>query len=297
VELIDADELGRRLGMRGAIDALEAGFAAGVPPLPPRTHMPTPAGELLLMPASGEQGVGVKLITLTSENPARGLPFVQGVYVLFGAVSQSPEAVIDGASLTALRTGAVSGLATRWLARGDARRLVVFGAGVQARSHVEAMRAVRDIDDVVIVSRTRERAEALAAKVGGRVGSDADVGAADIVCTCTSSPRPLFAGELLGDGVHVNAIGAYAADTRELDTAAVSRARVVVETREVAMAESGDLLIPLAEGAFADDHVVADLAEVVRGADVRRSPRDLTLFVSVGMAFEDLVVARAAVDA
>lgn len=293
MELIDADELGRRLGMRAAIDALEAGFAAGVPPLPPRTHMPTPAGELLLMSASGEQGVGVKLITLTSENPARGLPFVQGAYVLFGAASQSPEAVIDGASLTALRTGAVSGLATRWLARDDARRLVVFGAGVQARAHVEAVRSVRDVEDVVIVSRTRERAETLADEVDGRVGSAADVAAADIVCTCTSSPRPLFDGAVLRDGAHVNAVGAYTADTRELDTATVSRARVVVETREVAMAGAGDLLVPMAEGAIGEDHVVADLEEMVRGREVRRSPAEITAFVSVGLAFEDLVVARA----
>ena len=297
MELIDAAALGRRLGMTAAIDALEAGFAAGVPPQPLRTPTSTPDGQLLLMPAAGDQGVGVKLVTLTPGNPERGLPFVQGMYVLFGPVSQSPEAAIDGASLTGLRTGAVSGLATRWLAREDASRLVVFGAGVQARTHVEAVRAVRDIEEVVIVSRTRERAEALAAEVGGRVGSAADVAGADIICTCTSSPQPLFDGGTLADGVHVNAVGAYTADTRELDTAAVSRARVVVETREVAMAEAGDLLIPMAEGAIGRDHAVADLAEVVRGREVRRSQADITLFVSVGMAFEDLVVARAAVDA
>jgi ornithine cyclodeaminase/alanine dehydrogenase-like protein (mu-crystallin family) len=297
VELIDAAELRRRLPMRAAIDALEAAFAAGVPEVPLRTHTATPDGELLLMPAAGEQGVGVKLVTLTSGNPDRGLPFVQGMYVLFGPGPQSPEAVIDGTSLTGLRTGAVSGLATRFLARQDASRLVVFGAGVQARSHVEAVRTVRHVEEVVIVSRTPRRAEALAAEVGGRVGSAADVARADIVCTCTSSPLPLFDGGMLPDGVHVNAVGAYATDTRELDTAAVSRARVVVETREVAFAESGDLLIPMAEGAMGGDHVIADLAEVVRGAEVRRSPDDVTLFVSVGMAFEDLVVARAAVDA
>jgi ornithine cyclodeaminase/alanine dehydrogenase-like protein (mu-crystallin family) len=295
VDLIDAAELRRRLGMRGAIDALEAAFVAGVPPLPLRTSMSTPDGELLLMPAAGDQGVGVKLITLTPENPARELPLVQGVHVLFRAGSQAPEAVIDGASLTVLRTGAVSGLATRWLAREDAGRLVVFGAGVQARGHVEAIRAVRDIDEVVIVSRTRQRAEALAADVGGRVGSAADVAGADVVCTCTSSPRPLFDGEMLAGGVHLNAVGAYTTDTRELDTTSVSRAKVVVETREVAMAEAGDLLIPMAEGAIDREHVVADLAELVRGKEVRRSPADVTAFISVGFAFEDLVVARAAV--
>lgn len=295
MKLIGADELRLRLPMRAAIDALEAGFAAGVPAVPLRSHTSTPDGQLLLMPAAGEQGVGVKLVTLTSGNPDRGLPFVQGMYVLFGAGSQSPEAVIDGAALTALRTGAVSGLATRWLAQTDARRLVVFGAGVQAGAHVEAVRAVRDIEEVVIVSRTRERADALAAVVGARVGSAADVAAADIVCTCTSSPRPLFDGGMLTDGVHVNAVGAYTTDTRELDTAAVARARIVVETREAAMAESGELVMAMTEGAIGHEHVVADLEEMVRGKEVRRSPADVTAFVSVGLAFEDLVVARAAV--
>ena len=297
MRLIDAGELGRLVPMRSAIDALEAAFAAGVPPVPLRMHATTPDGELLLMPAAAAQGLGVKLITLTAANPDRGRPLVQGTYVLFAPGDQSPEAVIDGAALTALRTGAVSGLATRLLARADARRLVVFGAGVQARAHVEAIRAVRDLEDVVIVSRSTATAEALAAQVGGRAGSVADVARADIVCTCTTSGVPLFDGVQLVAGAHVNAVGAYTPETREVDTTTVTRSRVVVETREVAMAEAGDLLLPIAEGAVEAGHVVADLSETVRGNVVRRSPEDLTLFVSVGLAFEDLVVARAAADA
>ena len=296
MRLIDADELRRLLPMRAAIDALEAAFAAGVPPVPLRMHATTPDGDLLMMPAAAAQGLGIKLITLTAANPGRGLPLVQGAYALFSPGTQAPEAVIDGAALTALRTGAVSGLATRWLARRDARRLVVFGAGVQARSHVEAVRAVRDIDDVVIVSRSRAAAEALATELGGRAGGAGDVVDADIVCTCTTSPEPVFDGALLPAGAHVNAVGAYTPETREVDTVAVVRSQVVVETREVAMAEAGDLLLPIAEGAVDAGHAVADLSETVRGNVVRRSPEDLTLFVSVGMAFEDLVVARAAVD-
>lgn len=295
--LIDAAELHRRLPMRAAIDALEAAFRDGVPPIPLRMHATTPDGELLLMPAAAAQGIGVKLITLTNGNPERGLPFVQGAYVLFAPGSQAPEAVLDGAALTALRTGAVSGLATRWLAREDARRLVVFGAGVQARAHVEAMRAVRDLEDVAIVARSHGTADALAAEVGGRAGKAADVADADIVCTCTTGSEPLFEGALLPAGAHVNAVGAYTPQTREVDTRTVEDARVVVETREVAMAEAGDLLVPIAEGAVDADHVLADLSETVRGRQIRRSPGDRTLFVSVGLAFEDLVVARAALEA
>ena len=297
MELSDADGLRRRLPMRVAIDALETAFAGELPPLSPRTHEATPDGSLFLMPAAGPQGVGVKLITLTEANRSSRRPFIQGVYVLFRSGTQEPEAVIDGAAMTALRTGAVSGLATRMLAREDAHRLVVFGSAVQARSHVEAVRAVREIDVVVIVSPTPAHAAALAREVDGRAGTADDVREADVVCTCTPSAVPLFDGAWLPEGVHVNAIGAYTPTTRELDGVAMALGRVVVETRDVAMAEAGDLLLAMADGAIGPDHIVADLRELVRGNRVRRSPSDITIFKSVGMAFEDLVIARAAVDA
>jgi ornithine cyclodeaminase/alanine dehydrogenase-like protein (mu-crystallin family) len=295
VPFVDAETLARALPMTAAIDALEAAFGAErLPEAPMRTHVETRAGTLLLMPAFGEAGVGVKLVTLTPSNPDRRLPFIHAVYVLFEAVGQSPVALLDGAALTALRTAAVSGLATRHLAS----RLAIFGAGVQARSHLRAMLAVRPIEDVVVVSRTRERAEALVKEAGvdARVGAPDDVGDRDLVCTCTTSATPVFDGSLLAPGTHVNAVGAYRPDLRELDTETIERARVVVETREAAMEEAGDLLIPMKEGAIGEDHVVADLSEVVRGVTVRRTAQDVTVFKSVGVAFEDLVVARAAVD-
>ncbi len=299
--VIGAEELRRALPMGEAVEALERAFARGLPPAPLRSHLETPAGSLLSMPAAGEAGVGVKLVTVSPGNPARGLPLIHALYVLFDAESQAPVALLDGAALTALRTGAVSGLATRHLARPEASRLVVFGAGVQARAHVEAMRAVRPVERVVVVSRTVERAEALVAEVrasglAAEVGSPEAVGEADLICTCTTSPTPVLDGALLPPGVHVNAVGAYTPETRELDDEAVRRARVVVEDRAVALAEAGDLLIPMRAGAIPRDHVVADLAEVVRGATVRRSPDEITVFKSVGMAPEDLAVAAAALE-
>jgi ornithine cyclodeaminase len=288
--------------MEAAIDALETGFGADpLPAAPLRSHVETADGAIYLMPAHGRDGVGVKLVTLTDANPERGLPFIHAAYVLFDAGTQAPVAMLDGAALTALRTGAVSGLATRYLARADARRLVLYGAGVQARSHLEAMRAVRPVEEVVVVSRGRSRAQALVAEAAA-LGLRATVGEpgaereADLVCTCTTSVSPVVAGALLADGVHVNAVGSYTASMRELDTDAVRRARVAVETRDAAMAEAGDLVIPMLEGAVEEDHVLADLSEVVRGAPVRTSDADVTLFKSVGVAFEDLMVARAAVD-
>jgi ornithine cyclodeaminase/alanine dehydrogenase-like protein (mu-crystallin family) len=303
LRVIGAEELRARLPMAAAVDALEEAFRTLDPTAGPlRTGLETSRGSFLLMPAFGEAGVGVKLVSLTPGNPERGLPFVQASYVLFDADTQAPEAVLDGSALTALRTAAVSGLATRCLARDVAARLVIFGAGVQARSHLEAMCAVRPVTGLVVVSRSRGRAESLVEDgvrrgLAARLGEPQAVGDADLICTCTTAEAPLFDGSLLPRGAHVNAVGSYRPETREVDTETVRRGRVVVETREVALAEAGELLIPIREGVIDAGHVVSDLAEMVRGAAIRRSPEDVTVFKSVGMAFEDLVVARAIVDA
>ena len=300
--VIDGDELRRLLPMEAAIDALEEAFGSGpLPSAPLRGHVETGAGTLITMPAAGAQGAGVKIVTVTPSNPGRGLSLIQGLYVLFAPQTQEPEAAIDGAALTAIRTGAVSGLATRHLARPDTSRLVIFGAGTQARSHLEAMLAVRPIERVTVVSRTEARGKELADLARG-MGLAAEIGTpeaaarADLVCTCTTSPTPVFDGAQLADGAHVNAVGAYTPDTREVDDECIRRGRVVVETRDAALAEAGDLLIPIRAGVVGEDHIVADLAEVVRGLPVRRGPEDVTVFKSVGVAFEDLVVARAVVD-
>jgi ornithine cyclodeaminase len=303
MRVVGADELRAGLSMTAAIDALDAAFAREDPSLtsPSRTTLATPAGTLVSMPATGEGGVGVKLVTLSEFNPQRGLPFTQAVYVLFDAVTQAPQAVLDGTELTALRTAAVSGLATRLLANADAARLVVFGAGAQATAHVEAMHAVRPIREVVVVGRDPARADALVARaralgMDARVGTQSDVSTADVVCTCTTSAVSVFSGHELHEGVHINAIGAYLADQRELDTETMRRAKVVVETRDVALREAGDVVMAIDEGALDPDALV-DLAEVVRGRPVRTGSDDITTFVSVGFAFEDLVVARAALQA
>ncbi len=303
VPFVDGPELLRRVPVRAAIDALEAAFRDGDPSEAPlRTHVPTSAGSLLMMPAAGDPGVGVKLVTLTERNPAAGLPFIHALYALFDASTQAPRLLVDGSALTALRTSAVSGLATTLLAREDAHRLVIFGAGVQARAHLDAMAAVRTLTHVVVIGRTPEHAEALV-RYARSMGLDADVGGleavatADIVCTCTTANEPLFDGSELAEGAHVNAVGAYQLDAREVDTETVRRAKVVVETREAALAEAGDLAIPIAEGEIGPDHVLADLQETVRGAKVREGAADVTLFVSVGLAFEDLAVAGALAEA
>jgi len=288
--------------MKAAIDALQAAFGdPDRPEAPLRSRIETGSGELLLMPAVGEQGAGVKLVTVNPSNPARGLPLIHALYALFSPDALEPLAVFEGGALTGLRTAAVSGLATRYLSMPESRTLVIFGAGVQASTHLESMRAERPIEKVWVVSRTEERARQLAARAeeAGLVADVADpaaVAEADLVCTCTTSAEPLFEGSRLRAGAHVNAVGSYRPDTRELDTETVRRGRVVVETRGAALAEAGDLLIPIEEGAITEADVAADLSEVVRGARVRTGPNDVTVFKSVGVAFEDLAVARAAYD-
>ena len=296
--VIDPAELRRLLPIPDAVDALDRAFRASLPLAPQRARVDVPGGELLLMPSVAASAFGVKLVTVAGDQPDRHLPLVQAAYVLFDAPGLSPVALIDGTALTTLRTAAVSALATRYLSRPESRSLVIIGAGVQGNAHLDAMMAVRPIEVAWVVSRRTAPAEELVQRAED-LGLDASiegadiVGQADIVCTCTTSSEPVFKGSLLLPGSHVNAIGAYRPDQRELDDDAVRRGRLVVETREAAMAEAGDLIIPLADGAIEPADIVADLAEVVRGHPVRRHEQDITVFKSVGVAFEDLVIAGA----
>jgi ornithine cyclodeaminase/alanine dehydrogenase-like protein (mu-crystallin family) len=298
---VSAGELAGALGYADAVDALESAFRLEDPTAGPiRSHLEIPGGELLLMPAHAAGGVGVKLVTLNPVNPDRGLPFIHGVYILFDAQTLAPAAIIDGAGLTGLRTAAVSALATRFLAPADARRLVVFGAGAQARAHVDAMRAVRPIEEVAIVGSGSPRAQRLVEDLrrSGLDASVADAGAvavADIVCTCTTSREPVFDAARLRPGAHVNAIGAYRPDAREIEASLLARALLVVETRESALAEAGDVVLAIADGVLAAD-ALHELAAVVRGELGRGDDSQITVFKSVGLALEDLAVAAAAVE-
>lgn len=298
--MIEADELRTLVSMAEAIDALERLFAGPLPDAPPRTQVPVAAGTILLMPAAAGLGAGVKIATVAPGNPERGLPLVHGLYALLDGDTLAPEALIDGSALTALRTPAVSGLATRHLAPPDASRLVLFGAGTQATGHLDAMLAVRPIEHVTVVSRSLAAADRLAAVARDRgveatVGTADAVADADIVCTCTSSSDPVFDGALLRRGAHVNAIGAFQPDARELDDAAIAAGTVVVETVAAALEEAGDVVIPLRGGHIAEDDLV-ELAAVVGAGGPGVVPGGTTIFKSVGLALEDLAVARVAVD-
>jgi ornithine cyclodeaminase/alanine dehydrogenase-like protein (mu-crystallin family) len=309
---LSASELQAALSFTDAVDTLQQAFAAAASrgdEHVPRTVTSIPRGdegaaaEILLMPAFGPEGTGVKIVTIARANPARGLPLIQGLYVLFSPDELSPELLIDAAALTSLRTASVSALATRHLARGDSRELVVFGAGAQAEAHVQAMFAVRPIERVTVVatSPSSPRARSLVKRLSDdgieiRIGTAEAVSTADIVCTCTTSTTPVFDSERLAPGAHVNAVGAYRPDMRELDLALLARAVVVVETLEAAEAEAGDLLAAISAGALPPKDFAHELADVVSGQAGRETDEQVTVFKSVGMAVEDLVIARAVAD-
>jgi ornithine cyclodeaminase len=280
-----------------AISALRTSLLDGLDPEagPPRSVVPVEQGQLLLMPAQWGSYAGVKLVTVAPGNAARGLPRIQGAYLLLDGGTLTPLALLDGIALTSVRTAAVSAVAADALAAPDASRVVVFGAGPQARSHIEALRSVRPVEDVVVVGRDVERTRAFADGVGARVGEAADVARADIVACCTTARTPLFDGSLLPATATVVAVGSHEPDAREVDGSTVGRSTVVVEAASAALREAGDVVLAVQEGAL-DPGALVGLADLVRGR-VQLPPGRPRLFKSVGMAWEDLVVAAAHYEA
>jgi ornithine cyclodeaminase/alanine dehydrogenase-like protein (mu-crystallin family) len=258
---------------------------------PPRQVIAAPAGQLLLMPAVLPDFAGVKLVTVAPDNPARGLPRINGVYVLFDPETLVPVAQFDAAALTAVRTAAVSALAVDRLAPADASRLLVFGAGPQAHAHVEAIAAVRPLRAVAVVARRLaagvvERATSLG--IESRAAGVEALPGAHIVACCTTAREPLFDSAALRADATVVAVGSHEPDAREVDADLVRRATVVVESRWSA-ATAGDLVLAGGVGEL----VAGELADLVAGR-IAPEPGRPRLFKSVGEAWEDLVVAAAA---
>jgi ornithine cyclodeaminase/alanine dehydrogenase len=315
VRILGRADLEKLLTPRDVIDALAQAFgrhAAGRTSVPPRSVTPVgDAGMLLVMPAASlpasdehqAGGLGVKLVTYYPRNRERGHPTHLASYVLMDHATGEPQALLEASFLTALRTGATSALAARHLARPDSRRVACFGSSVQARQQLRCLAAVFALERVVVLGRDAQRArgfaQAMAVELGVAVEPSHDpraaVSGADVVTCATTSPTPLFAGADLRPGTHVDAVGAFRPETREVDTETVRRARVVVDAYAAALAEAGDLLIPLAEGAITREHVVAELAELVAGSRRgRERPDQVTLFKSVGFALEDVATATLA---
>lgn len=301
--VLDQQEVEELLDMEGCIEAMAealASLARGEVHDPLRVIV-RPEGEdtfLGLMPAhrGGSAPLySLKTVCVFPDNPQRGLDAHQGTVALFDGKTGETRAIMNASAITAIRTAAVSAVATRLLAREDAREVGILGAGVQARSHLEAMRLVRDFDQIRIFSPTATHAEALAAESGVEAVGSAEeaVRDADVVVTATSSVDPVLRREWLKEGAHVNAVGGRPPRMRELDIATVAESAFYVDRRESAENEAFDYRDALESGAIGRDHIRGEIGEVLIGAaQGRQSPDELTVFRSLGLAVEDLAAAE-----
>lgn len=309
VLLLGHDEVAALLPMRECItlmrDALVS-LAEGRVHQPLRTIVrpPDAAGIMGLMPSytSGAGAAfGLKAICVFHENPARGMDAHQGAVLLFGAETGELRAVVNASAVTAIRTAAVSGVATETLARGDASDLAVIGAGVQARSHVEAMSSVRTIRRCRVASRCLERARKLADELSGSYAFPIEavesveeaLRGADLIVTATNAADAFVRREWVSEGAHINAVGSCTPHTRELDAATVAASSLFVDSVESTVNEAGDYLCALKEGVIESGHIRAELGEVLLGAKPGRASHDeITLFKSLGVAVEDLAAVK-----
>lgn len=311
---LSRDDLRRLVPMADAIELMKLAFAelsAGRAASPIRTVIPVAEhqGDALFMPAyvPAAGALGVKVVNVFRENPAKGLPLIHAIVVLSDPETGRPLAILDGSYLTALRTGAVSGAATDLLARADSTTLVVIGAGVQGVTQAAAVCAVRPIERIIAVDMHAASLARFVATISrdwpdlaGRVETSSDAGIvaeADIVCTATTSKTPVFDDALIGPGTHINAVGAFTPEMQELPAATVARATLVVDSTEAALEEAGDIIAPLRDGLVGHEHFERELGMVVAGTAPGRIREDeITLFKSVGNAVQDVTVGKRAVD-
>jgi alanine dehydrogenase len=309
---LSPDDVRQALPMSAAIDAMAGAFkdlASGRVTMPPRTSLSASggAGVILLMPSLSEgiSRLGLKFLTLYESNRPAGLPLIQALVILADAQTGTPLAILDGAALTSIRTGAVSGAATNVLARPESAVAAVFGAGVQARAQIEAVAAVRTLREARVFDKDATAASAFACEMSEKMGfavlaapdAAAALRGADIVATATTSCTPVFEDRDVGDGTHINAVGVYQPDRAEIPAGTIRRARIVIDQREAALEEAGDLLQAANGETAGRDFFDSTLGDVLLGrVPGRRSASEITLFKSVGLAVQDLYAASRAYD-
>lgn len=307
VLIINQSEVPQLLPMDECIDVMEKALKAlaegdAILPLRPVMWLPEKVGALGMMPSylGVIQSFGLKVVSVFPGNHGTEYDSHQGAVLLFEAKNGRLLALMDSSSITAIRTAAVSGVATKLLARADAHDLAILGSGVQAQTHLEAMLRVRPVKRVRLWTRNAEHARAFAEREGQRhnitievmPSVETAVTGADLICTVTAAPEPILKGDWLAPGTHINAVGSSVPFTRELDTAAVVKSRMFVDRRESTINEAGDFLFPKKEGAITDDHIQGELGEMLLGKiQGRQSDDEITLFKSLGLAIEDLAAA------
>lgn len=304
--ILSSQDVRNVLSMSECIDAMETTFGLLGKKnitIPQRTVVPMEAegGNALFMPSylPHLKKVGIKALNVHKNNGAIGLPTNQALVMIFDSVTGTPLALMDGNVLTAKRTGAVSGLATKYLARKNAKTVALFGPGVQGETQLEAMAAVRDLDKVFVYGRNVKKTKAFSEKVSENLGveviptTDFDLLATvDIVCTATPSTQPLFNDKLIRSGTHINAVGAYTYDMCEIPVETVLRSKIIVDEMEAALSEAGELMQPIAKGTMREEDIHAEIGEIV--AEVkpgREGDEEVTFFKSVGVAIQDLATA------
>ena len=301
VLVLNRDELRECLPMKEAISAVEEGFKHYKDAKSPRRvsiSLEEHQGLFLYMPAyiGGVEALTIKEVSVHRNNPVKGLPTVQGTLLLNDPKEGTLLAIMEGGTLTAIRTGATTGVATKYLARRDSRVLGIFGAGVQARTQVEAINCVRSLSLVKVYDINPQAARSFSVSISKELGIDVIMAesprdvldGADIVVTATTSKNPVFSGEWVSPGTHINGIGSHTPGSRELDSETIRRCRLIVDSRESCLEEAGDVIIPIREGVITESHIKAELGEVVAGEkEGRLGEDDVTVFKSVGLALED----------
>lgn len=312
--ILSANDVRKALPMKETIEAMKQAYASlssGKAEVPLRTRLPISNHDALalFMPAYVQNdeadALAVKIVSIFPNNPARGLSYIQAAVVAFDAATGKVSAMLEGAALTAIRTGAGSGAAIDLLARKDSKTVAIFGAGAQGRTQLEAACSVRKIEKAWIYDSNPERAEAFAKEMAGKGPIPADlepasspqaaVHAADIICTATTSITPVFMDADLKPGTHISAIGAYTPDMVEIPPETVSRAKVFADSRSAVLEEAGDLIQPMKNGLISQSHIRAELGEIVLGKNPgRESESEITFFKSVGVAAQDAMAGQLA---
>jgi ornithine cyclodeaminase len=314
--ILNADEIRKVLPMKDAIEAMKQAYASlsdGKAEVPLRSRLPVPPhdGLTLFMPAfvndNKSQALAVKVVSIFPHNLQRNLPLIFATVLVLEADTGKPVALLEGSSLTAIRTGAASGLATDILSRPDSHVAAIFGAGAQGRTQLEAACTVRTIEQVWVYDSNRERAEAFVSELAGldpiprdiRIAktSEEAVHRADIICTATTSISPVFDDAMLKPGVHISAIGSYTPEMQEIPAETVRRARIVVDSLSATLAETGDFTIPIRSGLVKTEDINTEIGEILLGRKPgRKSPDEITLFKSVGIAVQDAMAAQVALE-
>ncbi len=305
-KIISNEEVESRFDMKTAIDLMRDAFVqisecSATVLVRNAINRSDNKGRALFMPAYSPSYrlFGIKTVTVFPENRKKGLPSIHGKILLLDDQSGIPKALIDAEYLTALRTGAASGLATDLLASPDARVLAIFGTGTQSKTQVAAVLEVRDIKEILVYGTSIEKSmrfcEYLEHKhnIKCKAANEANhLGTADIICTATTSTQPLFLLDQLKPGVHINGIGSFKPDMQEIASAIIHQALLIVDHRESALSEAGDIIIPIREGLITEQHIYAELGEIVNGDRKGRTTKNqITVFKSVGNAVQDLAMA------